>query len=67
MQNKAKLNEERIDKVRMGLVKGKHIVTVISSLINCFKNKQNLSYRLQILSWIFKKAVKEFMVKNSDE
>jgi len=63
MQNKAKLNAERIDKVRMGLVKGKHIVTVVSSLINCFKNKQNLGYRLQILSWIFKKAVNEFMVK----
>jgi hypothetical protein len=52
MQNKAKLNAEMIDKVQMGLVKGKHIVTVISSLINCFKNKENLSYRLQIFSWI---------------
>jgi hypothetical protein len=40
MLNKAKLNAEMLDKVRMGLVKGKHIETVTSSLINCFKDKK---------------------------
>jgi hypothetical protein len=69
MQNKAKLNAERLDKVRMGLVKDKDtgIVTVISSIINCFKNKENLSYRLYILSWFLKKAIDEFMAKNFDK
>ena len=46
----------------MDLVKGKHIVTVISSLINCFKNKEIFKLQAPNTFVDFEKAADEFMV-----